>query len=103
MLDELRVRADLVASSGSWGVEKPDRAFFERVSEELTLPPSSIAYVGDRLDNDVLPAIETGMAGVFLRRGPWGVIQATWPEARQATIAIDSLDELPAALSELAE
>jgi len=53
--------------------------------------PAEIAYVGDRLDNDVLPAIRSGMAGVFLRRGPWGVIQGQTPDAKAATIAIDGL------------
>jgi HAD superfamily hydrolase (TIGR01549 family) len=102
MLAELHGRADLVGSSGSWGVEKPAPAFFQRISDELGVPPSAIAYVGDRIDNDIVPAVELGMIGVFLRRGPWGVIQATWPEAARASLRIDSLDELPAAFDALA-
>jgi hypothetical protein len=38
------------------------------------------------------------MVSVFLRRGPWGYLHATRPEAAAARIRIDALDELPAAL-----
>jgi FMN phosphatase YigB (HAD superfamily) len=91
MLPELHGAVDLVGSSGRWGVEKPSPAFFERVAGELALPPAAIAYVGDRLDNDVLPAMALGMVGVFLVRGPWGLVQQSWPEAAQATLVVDTL------------
>lgn len=92
------LRFDLVASSARWCVEKPSPAFFRRIAEELNLPPASIAYVGDRLDNDVLPAAAAGMVAVFLRRGPWGVIHSRRPEAAQAAIRIDTLADLLPAL-----
>jgi HAD superfamily hydrolase (TIGR01509 family) len=89
---------DLVASSGSWGVAKPSPDFFRRVTDWIGLPAQEIAYVGDRVDNDVVPANAAGMVSVFIRRGPWGCLQAEWPEAREAALRIDSLVELPAAL-----
>jgi FMN phosphatase YigB (HAD superfamily) len=95
----LGLAVDFVASSASRGVAKPDPAFFNRIVSETRVAPSQIAYVGDRLDNDVLPAIAAGMTGVFLRRGPWGVIHATWPEAARADLRLDSLEELPEALA----
>ena len=67
---------DLVATSAAWDVSKPDPAFFARLLSELALPASAVAYVGDRVDNDVLPAAAAGLFTVHLRRGPWGVIQA---------------------------
>jgi FMN phosphatase YigB (HAD superfamily) len=85
---------DLVASSARWGVQKPSAAVFERIVAELGLPAAAIAYVGDRLDNDVLPARAAGMLGVFIRRGPWGHIQATWPELDEADARLESLAEL---------
>ena len=96
------VPLDVVASSAGWGVEKPDPAFFARVAETAGLPPGEVAYVGDRVDNDVLPARAAGMTSVFLRRGPWGWVQARWPEAAQAHLRVESLTELPAALAGLA-
>lgn len=89
---------DRVATSAAWGVAKPDPAFFERVAAELEAVPSRIAYVGDRVDNDVLPAKRAGMLAVHIRRGPWGVIQSAWPEAAAADLRVDSLAELVSAL-----
>ena len=86
---------DEVASSASWGVRKPAPEFFARVAELAGAPPERIAYVGDRVDNDVAPAIAAGMVGVHIRRGPWGYLQ-TPPEG---AIRIRSLDELPAVLA----
>jgi FMN phosphatase YigB (HAD superfamily) len=95
--------ADFIASSESWGVEKPSPAFFAGVTAAAGAPPGQIAYVGDRLDNDILPALEAGMAAIFIRRGPWGHIGAAKPGARRASAIIESLDELPAILSALAD
>ena len=90
---------DLYATSAEWGVAKPDSAFFARVANEVGVAPSRIAYVGDRVDNDVLPAKAAGMLAVHLRRGPWGVLHADWPEATQADLRVNSLDDLIAALA----
>jgi HAD superfamily hydrolase (TIGR01549 family) len=97
-LRECGLDVDLVASSDSWGVAKPSPDFFRRVADWIGLPAEEIAYVGDRVDNDVVPANAAGMVSVFIRRGPWGCLQAEWPEATEAALRIDSLDELPAAL-----
>jgi HAD superfamily hydrolase (TIGR01662 family) len=97
----LALELDFVASSESWGVQKPDPAFFERIAEELRLPPQEIAYVGDRVDNDVKPAAEAGMAAIFIRRGPWGWIQAGRANPPEAAATIEGLSELPAVLAGL--
>ena len=89
---------DVVASSEGWGVEKPSPEFFARIAQEAGVRSGEIAYVGDRLDNDVLPALAAGMIAVFLRRGPWGFLHASRPEAARAHLRLDSLAELPAAL-----
>jgi len=99
MLRTLDLPVDVVATSADWGVEKPSAAFFERVAAEAGVPAARIAYVGDRLDNDVLPARAAGMVGVFLRRGPWGYAHARRPDAARADVRIDSLAELPDALA----
>lgn len=101
-LARLGVPADVVASSAIWRVRKPSPEFFARVIEAAGLPPEQIAYVGDRLDNDVLPAADAGMTAVFLRRGPWGYLHASRPELAHARLRLDSLAELPAALRSLA-
>jgi HAD superfamily hydrolase (TIGR01509 family) len=92
--DELRPHFDAVASSERWGVWKPAAAFFERVVELAGVAAERIAYVGDRVDNDVAPALAAGMVGVHIRRGPWGHLQ----QPPEAAIRVRSLDELPAVL-----
>ncbi len=86
-----------VVLSGTVGVAKPDPAFFTAALDRLGVAdPSSVLYVGDRVDNDVLPALAAGMRAVHLRRGPWGVVQAAWPEAARATARVGGLDEVVA-------
>jgi len=68
------------------------------VAGEVGAAPEQIAYVGDRVDNDVLPARRAGMLAVHLPRGPWGVIHADWPEAEQAHLRLTSLDTIAVAL-----
>ena len=95
------VDADVIASSETWGVEKPSPAFFAKVATTAALPAAAIAYVGDRLDNDVLPARAAGRVAVFLGRGPWGRVHARRPEAKLADIRLKNLAELPGALAAL--
>lgn len=92
---------DYIASSARWGVEKPAPEFFTRVAALAGQPPESIAYVGDRVDNDVLPAAAAGMIAVFLQRGPWGMLHADLPAAARAHLRLDTLAALPAALDAL--
>jgi HAD superfamily hydrolase (TIGR01509 family) len=90
----LREHVDFVGSSGRWEVEKPAPAFFDRVAEEAGADPTEIAYVGDRVDNDVEPALAAGMIAVHVRRGPWGILH----EPPASALRIESLAELPETL-----
>jgi HAD superfamily hydrolase (TIGR01549 family) len=94
-LARLDVPADVIASSAGWGVSKPDPRFFAKVIEAAGEPADAIAYVGDRLDNDVLPTLAAGMTSVFVRRGPWGWMHAERPEIEKAHIRVESLLDLP--------
>ena len=98
VLAAIGVPIEFVATSAAWRVEKPDPAFFERIIAELGLPPHEIAYVGDRVDNDIRPAAAAGMVAVFVRRGPWAWIQAGRSNPPEAAISVESLAELPEAL-----
>jgi HAD superfamily hydrolase (TIGR01662 family) len=97
MLRALDVPLALVATSEGLGVSKPDPRFFRRIGDELGLEAREIAYVGDRLDNDIGPAATAGMTAIFLRRGPWAILQAASldPAVAGAAAVIESLDELP--------
>jgi HAD superfamily hydrolase (TIGR01549 family) len=100
-LSHAGIPSDFIASSATFGVEKPSPEFFARLVETADVESEAVAYVGDRIDNDVLPAVAAGLIGVFLRRGPWAEVQRHWPEAAGAHIVIDKLADLPAALARL--
>jgi HAD superfamily hydrolase (TIGR01549 family) len=96
---EAALPADVISSSASLGVRKPDPAFFEKVAELMGHAAPELAYVGDRVDNDVLPAAAAGLVAVHVRRGPWGRLQRTPPEA---ALGLDDLASLADALASLA-
>ena len=89
---------DAIGSSEGWQVWKPSLLFFERVIEAAGCEPRDVVYVGDRIDNDVVPAATAGLVSVFIRRGPWAVLHGDRPEASVARARIDSLSELPEVL-----
>ncbi len=89
------LRVPVIGSSASWGVRKPDPAFFRRMLEEAGTEPHALAYVGDRVDNDVAPALAAGLVAVHVRRGPWGRLQ----HAPREALVIDSLSQLTDALA----
>ena len=99
-LRALGIDPDVMAMSDEIGLWKPDPAFFTRALELLGEPdPRDVAYVGDRVDNDVLPSAAAGMRPVWIRRGPWGHLQADPDGVARATI--HSLDELTACLPQV--
>ncbi len=92
-LEALGVTVEVMAMSEAIAVSKPAPAFFERTLELLGSPEArDVAYVGDRIDNDILPAVARGMRAVWIRRGPWGLLQDDSEHA--ANLVVRSLDEL---------
>ena len=79
------------------GIEKPDPAIFHAAVGEAGVPAPRCAMVGDRLDNDIIPARAAGMKTVWLLRGE-APDQPTTEQLHNADSAIRSLPELPGAL-----
>ena len=94
VLRAMNLPVDEIRNSAEIGAEKPSPAFFAAAAALAGVPADQIAYVGDRTDNDVLPAADAGMLPVLIRRGPWGHLHARRPEAARAHV-IDSLLDLP--------
>jgi FMN hydrolase / 5-amino-6-(5-phospho-D-ribitylamino)uracil phosphatase len=93
-LRRIGVDAEVIAMSAEMGAAKPSQLFFEQVLDLLGSPsPGAVAYVGDRVDNDVLPATVAGMRAVWIRRGPWGFIERL-PEGVNPALIVGSLTEL---------
>ncbi|GAA4918052.1 HAD family hydrolase [Streptomonospora salina] len=96
LLRALELPADAIATSGQWGIAKPDPGFFAKVQEFAPGAAHEILYVGDHRDNDLRPAREAGLQAALIRRGPWGYLWGREPDVQaEATWVIDSLQELP--------
>jgi HAD superfamily hydrolase (TIGR01662 family) len=96
ILRDLGLPADMIATSDDWGVCKPDPGFFRKMIKAVPCEPDATVYVGDRLDNDILPAARLGLRTALVKRGPWAWIQRDDLDAsRVPTFRIDSLTELP--------
>lgn len=99
-LRALGIDAEIIAMSEEMGVAKPAPEFFERALELIGSPSAEeVAYVGDRVGNDVLPAASAGMRAIWIRRGPWGVIEQL-PEGVVPALVVDSLAELAERIGE---
>lgn len=70
---------DLVVASAEDGVAKPDPAIFRIALDRAGCAPNEAVMIGDRLDNDVVPAKAVGMRTVWLPQGP-----AVWHSVRSA-------------------
>ena len=94
-LRALDLPADALATSGEWGVAKPDPLFFAQVVGAAGCEAHEVLYVGDHPQDDLYPAKSAGLQAAHLRRGPWGHLWADDSEvALTADWRVDSLTEL---------
>ncbi|MFJ9243012.1 HAD family hydrolase [Streptomyces sp. NPDC101776] len=92
---------DLIGTSDDWGASKPDPEFFRRVAEVVPFAADEILYVGDRVDNDLRPAVAAGMHTALVHRGPWATIQWRTEEAEKLpTFRVEDLSQLPALIAD---
>ena len=96
LLRQLALPVDAVATSGEWGVAKPDPRFFTRVVEFACGSADEILYVGDHRDYDVRAAQAAGLRSALIKRGPWGHLWAGDPVmAEHGVWVLESLEQLP--------
>jgi FMN phosphatase YigB (HAD superfamily) len=98
-LRALELPADDSLTSTESGVAKPAAEFFEDVQRSAGVPMNAIVYVGDQLDNDVLPAVRAGMQAVRILRGPWGYLDRDIDAEASCLAVVRSLSELPTLLA----
>lgn len=85
----LRQYFDVIVSSAEIGYAKPEREIFEKAFEMAGCTAEESVMVGDRLDNDMLPAKEIGMKTVWMKSG-----LAKYQTSEIADFQIQSLGEL---------
>lgn len=67
----IRKYIDIVVASAEEGVAKPDKRIFEIALARAGCNRSEAAMVGDRLDNDIVPANDLGMYTIWIKQGNW--------------------------------
>ena len=65
----LRKYFDIITASAEIGYAKPDKEIFEKAFELAGCTAEESIMVGDRLDNDIIPAKSLGMKTVWLKNG----------------------------------
>ena len=66
----IRKHIDVIAASSDEGVAKPDKRLFQIALEKANCAPEQAVMIGDRIDNDIVPAKETGMKTIWIKQGP---------------------------------
>lgn len=84
---------DLVVASAEEGVAKPDKRIFELALNKSGCKASDSVMIGDRIDNDIVPAKALGMRTIWVRQG-FGQYWSIKGENEKADFTVDSLSEL---------
>lgn len=90
----------LVISSTEEGVAKPDKRIFEIALERANCRPESAIMIGDRIDNDILPAKAMGMNTIWIRQG-FSSYTSVAPNRDNADYVIDDLSEIEKIVSDI--
>ena len=70
-LDGMGIRRyfDVIVSSAEEGVAKPDPRIFNIALTRADCAPEQAVMIGDRIDNDIVPAKQMGMKTVWIKQG----------------------------------
>ena len=84
---------DLVIASAEEGVAKPDLRMFQIALDRANCKPEKALMVGDRIDNDIVPANKIGMKTIWIKQG-FGKYCEPKTEIEQPDYTVESLNEL---------
>ena len=84
---------DLVIASAEEGVEKPELRIFQIALDRAGCKPDEAVMVGDRIDNDIIPAKKIGMKTVWIKQS-FGGLSEPHSEEEHPDYSVDSLSEL---------
>ena len=68
---------DLVIASAEEGVSKPNPKIFEIALQRAKCVANKAIMIGDRIDNDIMPAKKMGMRTIWIKQGFGGYWQIT--------------------------
>ncbi|MCM1533851.1 MAG: HAD family hydrolase [Corallococcus sp.] len=83
----------LVVSSFETGIEKPDLEIFETALNRAGCRAEHSVMIGDRVDNDIIPAKSLGMRTVWIKQG-FGRFWKISDESERADVTVERISEL---------
>lgn len=83
----------LVVASAEEGVAKPDRRIFEIALERSNCEPTNAIMIGDRIDNDIVPAKQMGMNTIWIQQG-FGQYWNRKQEMEKPDFVVNNLTEI---------
>ena len=84
---------DLVIASAEEGVAKPDKRIFELALNRSNCKPGEAVMIGDRIDNDIVPAKRMGMHTIWIKQG-YGQYWNITDDAEKADCTVHNLMEI---------
>ena len=84
---------DVVMASAEAGCAKPDLKIFSMALDKAGCKAADAIMVGDRLDNDIIPAKKLGMKTIWVRQG-YAIYQSIDDESKRPDYIVDSIDEI---------
>lgn len=84
---------DVVMASAEAGCAKPDLQIFKMALQKAKCEPNEAVMIGDRLDNDIVPAKKLGMKTVWVRQA-YAIYQSIDDESKRPDYIIDTIGEL---------
>jgi HAD superfamily hydrolase (TIGR01509 family) len=91
-----------IVISETVGLFKPDPAIFQLGLDNLGITPEEAIFVGDRPDNDVMPAKALGMRTIRFKRGNQYVYFNPETPEMTADLTITDIAQLPGTVRQLA-
>lgn len=82
-----------MVASAEEGIAKPDKRIFEIALERSSCSPARAVMIGDRLDNDIVPAKLLGMHTIWIKQG-FGQYWTVTGEAERPDLTVSCLSEL---------
>lgn len=84
---------DVVVASAEAECAKPDLKIFNLALEQAGCKPNEAVMIGDRLDNDIVPAKQLGMKTIWVRQG-FAKYQSISNETEKPDFIIDSISDI---------
>ena len=84
---------DMVIASAEEGISKPDLRIFQLALEKAQCNSEEVIMIGDRIDNDIIPAKKIGMYTIWVKQGMvsyWNITK----DDEKADLVVDHILEI---------